>query len=547
MLSPWVNDLKAIKETMAKINKVADELDATFIEFFKKKCKNLDTLEQYQNVFDTLPLLPYDQYHAIGRHLCRTDLFFLLTFGLNRHDAMHPWILERCKEVQNNPDGYLDLWARDHYKSTIISFALPIQDILSSHGNNPDEKWMGIEVTNCILSHTRPIAKGFLRQIKREFEANELLRNLFPDIIWANPDKEAPKWSEDDGIILKRKSNPKESTLEAWGLVEGQPTSKHFNILTYDDVVTQNSVNTPDMIKKTVRAWEMSVNLGTKNTHRRAIGTIYNFNDAYMQFIKKGTLHVRKYPGTEDGTFEGRPVLKTREQLNELLKLMGPDTFSSQILLDPRGDGVGSFNAEDMRYHDSASADGLNVYMLIDPANEKTKGSDYTVIKVVGLGDDGNYHVKDIVRDRLNLTERAEKVFELHRKWRPLKVGYEKVGMQADIQHIKYVQGHKNYFFDITPLHQTIGKTKRIEQLQPLFADHRVYFPRRCLKTNYEGVTEDLTQVFIEEEFRAFPVAVHDDILDALSMILHPDMKAVFPNAKKLDIKKFMNRGGVLV
>jgi len=35
---------------------------------------------------------------------------------------------------------------------------------------------------------------------------------------WQNPQKESPKWSEDDGLIVKRKGNPRESTREAWGL-----------------------------------------------------------------------------------------------------------------------------------------------------------------------------------------------------------------------------------------------------------------------------------------------------------------------------------------
>ena len=32
-------------------------------------------------------------------------------------------------------------------------------------------------------------------------------------------------WSLDGGLVVKRKSNPKEATVEAWGLVDSQPTS----------------------------------------------------------------------------------------------------------------------------------------------------------------------------------------------------------------------------------------------------------------------------------------------------------------------------------
>lgn len=61
---------------------------------------------------------------------------------------------------------------------------------------------------------------------------------------------------------MRRKSNPKESTVEAWGLVDGQPTGKHFKLLIYDDVVTLESVTSPEMIAKVTNAWALSLNLG---------------------------------------------------------------------------------------------------------------------------------------------------------------------------------------------------------------------------------------------------------------------------------------------
>lgn len=200
-----------------------------------------------------------------ARWLCRNDLFFLLRYACQRADCDNDWVFERCREVQAEPDGFLDLWSREHYKSTIITFAKSIQDILV----DPD-------ITIGIFSHTRPIAKGFLRQIKQELEGNERLKAWFPDIIWENPRKEAPKWSEDDGIVVRRTSNPKEATIEAWGVVDGQPTSKHFAILNYDDIVTRESVTTPEMMQKTTDALALSYNLGAHGGKRRFIGTRYH-------------------------------------------------------------------------------------------------------------------------------------------------------------------------------------------------------------------------------------------------------------------------------
>ena len=456
---------------------------------------------------------------AATRTLCVTDLYFLLRYVLKRADIEKKWLFDRCREVQSEPDGHLDLWAREHYKSTIITFGLTVQDILKDP-----------EVTIGIFSHTRPIAKGFLRQIKREFESNETLKALFPDILWANPQKDSPKWSEDDGIIVKRRSNPKEATIEAWGLVDGQPTSKHYKKLIYDDVVTRESVTTPDMIHKTTEAWELSTNLGAEGGTMRFIGTRYHANDTYRELIKRGSVQVRKHAATVDGSPDGEPVLLTAERLAQKRRDQGPYTFACQMLQDPVADETQGFKRDWINTYDITPNTGsLNVYILCDPANGKRKDNDYTSMWVIGLGSDNNYYVLDMLRDRLNLTERGDALFSLHRRWKPKAVGYEQYSMQADIQHFQERMKRETYRFDIRPLGGKISKVDRIRRLIPSFEQMRWWFPGSIVKTNYEGRQVDLVSTFIEEEFAAFPVSIHDDMLDALARIDDPDFPVIWP------------------
>ena len=461
---------------------------------------------------------------ALARELSLRDLFFLLVYILHREDADRDWIYARCREVEASPNGMLDLWAREHYKSTIITFALTIQDILK----NP-------EITVGIFSHTRPIAKGFLRQIKREFEGNETLKHLFPDVLWSNPQREAPKWSEDDGIIVRRKSNPKESTVEAWGLIDGQPTSRHFIVLLYDDVVTRESVTTPDMIKKTNDAWELSLSLGTDGGFKRYVGTRYHFNDSYRLIMERGAATPRIKPATEDGKINGEPVLLSRETLEEKRRDMGPYTFGCQLLLDPKADEVQGFKEEWLKFWPANHFEHMNMIILCDPANEKKRLNDYTVFMVIGLGADENYYIVDMIRDRLSLTERANVLFKLHREWKAKFIGYEKYGKDSDIQHYESLMERDNYRFGITPLGGRLGKDDRIRTLIPLFEQGKVYMPDRLLKTNYQRITEDLTQIFIREEYLSFPVAVHDDMLDCLARINDPDCYRDFPSADSVN------------
>ena len=75
--------------------------------------------------------------NTVMNELGRRDLFFLLTNLLHRKDINRDWLFDRCMDVQRRPNGMLDLWAREHYKSTIITFGKSIQDVLDSHSKNP--------------------------------------------------------------------------------------------------------------------------------------------------------------------------------------------------------------------------------------------------------------------------------------------------------------------------------------------------------------------------------------------------------------------------
>ncbi len=490
-------------------------------------------IEAYPQLLLGLQKLPDSERVAHCRNLCRTDLYFLFRYGLRRNDAEHPWIFDRCREIQAEPDGHLDLWSREHYKSAIITFAKTIQDILASHGDDPLPEWGGREVTVGIFSHSRAIAGRFLRQIKYEFESNPLLLEWFPDILYANPQKESPKWSEGEGIIVKRKSNPAEATVEAWGVVDGQPIGKHFFLLVYDDVVTQESVHTPDMLQKTSDMLALSYALGAEGGRRRWIGTRYHANDAYQTIMERGTAKPRTHLLTKEGTADGTPVLRSEQWVRDKRRDMGPYIFACQMLQNPLADETQCFKEEWLKYHDGFKRDGLNVYLLFDPAGAKNKSSDYTAGWAVGLGPDRNVYVLDIVRDRLNLSQRAGLVMRWHRKWKPVRhqgVRYEKYGLMADIEHLEDVQARENYRFDVTECGGPLPKLDRIKRLIPYFEQGRIYLPRTLGYTPYDGRTTDLIQDFVQQEYKPFPVPIHDDMLDALARLLDPDLELLWPD-----------------
>jgi predicted phage terminase large subunit-like protein len=513
------------------------------------------TLEGYKAIEAYLEQATKKEYLNMVWLLSRADLYFLVRYVLTTKEyfgeengiANEQWIFDRCREVQFDSDRVVDIWARFHWKSNIKTFANVIRHIL-----------IDPNTTVCILSHTRPQAKLFMAQIQREILQNKLLqlisydpilgKQIFPD----NP-KDLGRNSLDDGIIVVRHTNAKEPTLSAHGLVDSLPVGPHYRIRVYDDVVTKDSVATSDMLKKTNQAYELSIPLGMPNDQAWYTGTFYSHDDTWHKIVSLGQ-RLRIHPCYEideahserrpNGTYvklnhhRDKPVLYYADHLDQLFKEMGAGTESAtadlQMLCNPNAGIVYGFKRGWLRYyhtHPSVEAAGKNLYILVDPANEKKKGSSYTVMWVIAAGGDKRFYLVDGVRDRLSLTERADKLFELHALWHPLEVRYEKYGLQADIAHIEYLQEQRGYRFHVEPVAGITRKDDRIERLVPLFEKGMFYLPLELKYQTCEGDTVDLVSTFIDEEYLPFPNAQYKDMLDAMARIAEPNLAIQWPDS----------------
>jgi len=450
--------------------------------------------------------------------------------------------------------------AREHYKSTIITFAGIIQEILK----NPN-------ITIGLFSHTKPIAKAFLRQIQKEFEGNVDLKQLFPDICYENPRRESPSWSLDNGIVVKRQSNPKEATLEAHGLVDGQPTSKHFALLVYDDVVTIESVATPEQIQKTTAAWEMSDNLGTAGGRKWHIGTRYSYADTYETIMARGVAKLRKYPATDNGKIDGVPVLFTQDVWDEKVKAQGEATIACQMLQDPLSGQQRMFNVEHLKYYE-VRPETLNVYILVDPARSKKKNSAKTGIVVVGIDYSMNKYILDGFNHQMDLRERWERTAMLYHKWRGapgcrnVYVGYESFGAQADLDYFEEQmkkprdenEGGRFPIVELAwPRDGEGGKTDRVQRLTPDLKAGKLFIPyptddsrltsaqRRFSSTGQsfrisrpirrktkQGELYDVV-ADLKLQIHFFPHGGRVDLIDALARIY--DMEPKAPSYREVD------------
>lgn len=238
----------------------------------------------------------------------------------------------------------------------------------------------------------------------------------------------------------------------------------------------------------------------------------------------------------------------------ELYKLrvdLGDYHFAGQYLQEPVPIGGGEFKEDWINYYPEGSVkpSQMNVYILVDPAGgeeinkKKKKNSDWTAMMVVGLAPDNNYYLLDIVRDRLNPTERVDTLFILHRKWnalcgKPPKVGYEKYGMMTDTHYIKDKMVQDAYHFTLVELGGREQKEERIRRLIPDLQTGRWFFPHSLIYIDTEGRKFDLVQELVNSEMPTFPRARFDDMLDALSRIYEDDLMKVFPQIQPSTVSK---------
>lgn len=456
------------------------------------------------------------EFLRLIKKYCLLDLFFLIHFVLgieifnNKHQV--GWIYD----AQDDNDRTLDLWTREFGKTTIISIALNIQDILKDP-----------EITIGIISEYKALAKKILVAIKSYLETNELLKASFPDILYKNPKRDALKWSEDDGIIVKRMYISKDPTVGAHGLLDGMPTGAHYKVLNYDDIVTANSVNTLEQIKKTKEQFAKSTLCGNRYGKKRIVGTPYEDGDLITLLEHSGEWKVRKHSPLDE---KGANVLWTPKELSTKIKELNVASSyaaDSQIWLKPIRSEERKFKLEWIKRYTNYPAK-MNVYIVCDPSGGESSKSDYTSMWVVGIDHLKNRYILDGVRDRLSIGARYKALCALITKWDPIRnVGYEKYGMQSDIQYMREKMLEEGFQFPLVQLGAGVGSElpkgkARIETLQPLFQDGKIWIPSYLPYTDQSGKVVDLCQVFTQEEYLRYPTCLvdgHDDMLDCMSLI----------------------------
>jgi hypothetical protein len=462
------------------------------------------------------------QERDVLRSLLVNDLWFLVRFGLDAPWANHPFVVNMAQVVQRGPQSdTLDIWARYHWKSTLIT----IGETLQYHLRHPEE-------CSCILCYNRPVAKKPLRAIKETCEQSDLLKWCFPEILWDKPETQAPKWSEDDGLVFKRKSHARPtSTIEAWGLTEGMPTGSHYERLVFDDLETLDIKDSPDMLNKVYERFMMArgnLGMGRDSDKRRIIGTYYSHFGPNVKIRDlRNTLGepmycLRLIPATDDGTKDGKPVYMEPKTFE--MEKANP-FFNSQQLCDPTP--ITDLRLDKSYLHPVNKRlipHNIIKFMIIDQAggDETQKQStdmwSFGVIGVEPLIDQAgqpNIYLLDLEADKMSHSEGINGVVTMYlRNGIIEQLGCEKVGLSTTEIHIANALRVRGRRLSLEGGNLVLlkpggrSKNSRIES--------NLQWPLNNGKIFYSDDIDDLYISKLKEEMDKFPF-YHVDILDMLA------------------------------
>ena len=371
------------------------------------------------------------------------------------------------------------------------------------------------------ISKSHDHAVKLVGPIKREFEANEMLRDIYGD-------QRADKWTEGE---MEFQNGSKLLAVGRGQTVRGLKYLNHRpDLVILDDIEDDESVNNKELRLK-LHEWldkQVIPGVDSKRGTVSAFGTILhpssllaelsaseNRNEKYANFLSL-------FYGALDSN--DRSIWEEKFSTEQLLIERKRDfyTFAQERMNQPIPIGSGMFKRDYFKYFKesdgslilgdgtSISLTNCNLYMTCDIAMTTKEYSDYTVLLVTAVSPSNHLFVLDYTRERWEDPDKIiAEMFRLHRKYPQIRfVGVEEVQAQRWlIVNLRKEMERRGYFeFSVRGLKADKDKLRRISQLQPRFENGSVHIKAHMSE--------------LEEELMLFPKSAHDDVSDALAYVL---------------------------
>lgn len=397
------------------------------------------------------------------------------------------------------------LLPRGTFKSSVITIAFSIQNIL----NDPDARIL-------IDSETFSKSKAFLAEIKGHLVGNDKLREIYHTLFGMYPDdkKKSDLWSDSQLNVAARRKPRKEPTFSCAG-VDVTKTGMHYDLIIMDDLHSEKNVTTKEQIDQVIQHYKLAISLLDPGKPLIVIGTRWHYADLYQYILDyerdRFNILVRS-AYNPDGTLFF-PERLTENFLMTTKKTQGSYIFSCQYLNNPVDDEVATFKRSYFKRidWDEVKDKPINWYLMVDPSYEGLY-SDYAAFVVGGMDFDRNLYVRHIIRQKMKYSDIINTIFDLDNKFSPKGISLEVVATQKSITYeLDNEQKRRGYWLRnlVEVKSRSKSKEERIRALAPFYEFGRVFHIKNAPQLDE-----------LEYELLHFPLAKHDDVIDAFADIL---------------------------
>ena len=534
------------------------------------------TLDEYAELWRWLNGLrdrSLEKWESAVQWYSKNDLFFLFYYvmsdGKKIHSQLktplhwHQYYLDLCKNTQwviDNGHSSFCGSSRGSGKSTIRTKAASIYMIL----NNPD-------ISICIFSVEKQLAKRHMGTIMEELENNKLLKVLHRDVLFDDP-REAAKngeavWSREDGIRVKRNIVRANNTVEHNNFLSGTPTGSRYDVIHYDDCENGKVVGSQDMLNKLHDAFNQSIALATPVVIEKPVifvtNTIYHpegiANKKYHEYKKIDERLAIMIPAErpinedegEEGNCPGGGIALypfTSDSLwmwyNNLGKVK--DDYATQFLCNFNALSDRTLKRDWLQFSNDEHtrlAKGTNAYVCIDASRGI---EDPMFIWVWGAAPEKKLRWIDGSRKKLDPASPQfhDEIFNVisrvtNRSNRVIEVRVEQLPNQVWADLIASELKRRGCYVPVVPCKGRVIKSGKFsnaklerewQRWSPPLQRGEVVFPTPSsmggsgiMTTDENGKPFDLVDYFLEFEYDMFPRSPHDDGLDSAALLWEPD------------------------
>ena len=399
-------------------------------------------------------------------------------------------------------------------KSTVTSLILPLHKIAFK----PSDRDLFI----VIISESQSQSINFLSRIKYHLQNSANFKAMFGDY---GPTT-AKRWTNNDIVLANGARIVAVGTGQrVRGFLEGDTRP---NLIIVDDYESELNASTQEGRAKN-RKWMTEAVIPSLSDDGRIIliGTVIS-EDCFLYWARESpawnvlwyAIYDEKGRSIWHERFPKERILQIKAEFESVGNLNG---FYQEYMNEAQSPDNAPFKPEYIKLHHYSykRVDGQNllvrtidgeeerkpvdIYCGIDPASSLSSRSDFFAVATVGVDNDNNKYIIDILRDKIDPAIQPETIVKIFKKYHPKRMKIETVGYQEALrasvrkmmlEQSLYIPGLEK---GIKPRQR---KSERLLSLVAPLARGEFYFR-----------PEDF---IAQQEFLSYPRGKHDDILDAV-------------------------------